>query len=175
MLFLQQFNYDIVYKPGRTNSNADAMSRIPAKENTIAVIQDVCSLDKIREEQAKDKQLHPLLDSLEKQQPLPRPLAPGLRQVFILNGVLCRHFGEASKVQTVFPEALKCTVLEHMHNKAGHLSITKMLEKVKERFYLPGQGGFSQMGSRMYTASAKKPTHANSTSSLGNHRSKLSI
>ena len=138
MLFLQQFNYDIVYKPGKTHSNADAMSRIPTQDNCIVVVQDVCPLDKLQQEQAKDKQLQPLLVALEKQQPLPNSIAPGLKQAFLFNGVLCRHFGEASKVQTVLPEALKHTVLEHVHDKAGHLGINKTMEKVKERFYWPG-------------------------------------
>jgi len=87
------------------------LASLPMQENTIAVIHDACPLDKIQQEKAKDKQLQPLLVALEKQQPLPSPLAPGLKQVFLLNGVLCCYFGEASKVQTILPEALKniCT------------------------------------------------------------------
>ena len=56
----------------------------------------MCPLDKIQPEQAKNKQLQPLLLALENQQPLPASLAPGLKQVFLLNGVICHHFGNSS-------------------------------------------------------------------------------
>ena len=34
--------------------------------------------------------------------------------------------------------ALRQTILEQLHNNAGHLGIRKTFEKVKERFFWPG-------------------------------------
>ena len=37
MLFLQQFNLQIVYKPGKQHMNADALSRIPVNVGAVQV------------------------------------------------------------------------------------------------------------------------------------------
>ena len=38
MIFLQQFNFHFEYKPGKSNGNADAMSRRPSTGNVIAAM-----------------------------------------------------------------------------------------------------------------------------------------
>eukprot|EP00731_Ephydatia_muelleri_P020689 Em0013g416a len=45
LLFLQQFNLDFQYKPGRLHTNADTLSRIPSRDNTVAAIEELISED----------------------------------------------------------------------------------------------------------------------------------
>ena len=130
MLLLQQFDYDMKYRPGKAHGNADALSCIPI----VSIVQDICSLDTIRQAQHADDQLKLLISALESQQTLPGSLAPGLKQAFLLDGILCRKFGAANSTQMVIPKSLKSTVLEHVHNKSGHLGVTKTMGKVKEGF-----------------------------------------
>ena len=122
------------YRPGKAHGNADALSCIPI----VSIVQDICSLDTIRQAQHADDQLKLLISALESQQTLPGSLAPGLKQAFLLDGVLCHKFGVANSTQMVIPESLQSTVLEHVHNKSVHLGVTKTMGKVKERFYWPG-------------------------------------
>lgn len=138
MLFLMQFDYEMEYKPGRTHNNADALSRLPPVGDAINVIQDVCPLNRMQQAQAVDKCLQPIITALKNHRSLPTSVAPGLRKVFLLDGTLCRHFGENSVIQVIVPDALKENVLEQLHDRAGHLGRHKTMEKVKQRFYWPG-------------------------------------
>lgn len=55
--------------------------------------------------------------------PLPRRLAPGLKQCFLQNGVLCRQFQGLSNVgytQLVLPSSLRDSALQHLHYELGH-------------------------------------------------------
>ena len=59
----------------------------------------------------------------------------------VLNGVLYRRWesdaGDATQWQLVVPQSLRDQVLREMHDAktAGHLGVTKMLGRVKHRFY----------------------------------------
>ena len=55
---------------------------------------------------------------------------------FIASGK-CRH----QHLQLILPQELVPTVLDALHNHptAGHLGVTKTLQKVRSRFYWPGQ------------------------------------
>ena len=53
--------------------------------------------------------------------------------------LLCRFQGSnlGTYTQIIIPSILKCCVLQHLHDKAGHLGVRKTTEKVKRRFYWP--------------------------------------
>ena len=40
MLFLQQFDLEVVYKPGKQHTNADSLSRVPSGVVSVAVPSD---------------------------------------------------------------------------------------------------------------------------------------
>ena len=69
------------------------------------------------------------------------------QQLILKEGILYRKWedvprkGHSQHLQLVLPHELVPTVLEalHNHSTAGHLGITKTLQKVRYRFYWPGQ------------------------------------
>ena len=146
MLFLQQFNFQFEYKQGVTHSNTDALSRIPPAvpaPPVVTVIHEwTGSTDSLHDAQGKDLKLSPVIKALTNGEPLPPNTAPGLRKTFIHGGLLYHHFCQAStlpkKTQLIIPDNMKDTVLQQLHDQAGHLGISKTTEKVKARFYWPG-------------------------------------
>ena len=55
MIFLQQFNFQFEYKPGKSHGNADAMSRRPSNENVVATVHQLeMDSDEMRKAQLAD-------------------------------------------------------------------------------------------------------------------------
>ena len=66
MIFLQQFNFQMEYRPGKNNSNADVMSRRPSTDEVVALIQDLTTdMDALKENQLSDVQLAPVVKALK--------------------------------------------------------------------------------------------------------------
>ena len=90
MSFLQQFNFQMEYRPGKDNSNADVMSRRPSTDEVVALIQDLTTdMDALKENQLSDVQLAPVVEELKEGRPPPTDSAPGLRRVFLQDRILC--------------------------------------------------------------------------------------
>ena len=145
LLFLQQFQYRIVYKPGKGHTNADTLSRIPYPEALVVTIQRFLpshNTDQLKSTQLADPQLEPIIRALEEETPLPAGTPPGLRRSRLCHGLLCRDFKECSsretRTQLVVPMSLRKDVCSQLHNYSGHLGIHKTIEKIKQRFYWPG-------------------------------------
>jgi len=141
MLYLQQFHFTFQHRPGKAHGNADAMSRVP---NPVFPVlhQLAANLDTIKAAQAADSTLSDLIKALASGCPPPTNVAPGLRRVFLQDGVLCRSFQSSSSAtshtQVVIPTRLQSTVLQQLHNNSGHLGEQKTVAKVRERYYWPG-------------------------------------
>ena len=82
ILFLMQFDYEMQYKPGRTHSNADTLSRLPLEPDFVNMIQDICSLNRVQQAQRTDKHLQLIINSLRDNKSLPTSIA-GLRKTFL--------------------------------------------------------------------------------------------
>ena len=154
LLFLQQFDIEFQYKPGRCHGNADALSRIGEKscdstvaaysDSTVAAVEGLISpssLHTLGKAQADDPQLGPVIVALKGALMLPSTTVPGLRKAFLQDGLLCRKFRASSQdsvhTQLVVPRSHVEMILKQLHNDSGHLAVHRTTEKVKERFYWP--------------------------------------
>ena len=144
LMYLQQFNFQVEYRSGKTHNNADALSRRPATEPIISVIQQQLrkGLGDLQSAQSSDPDLAPIITALSLHNALPSNIAPGLKNVFLHDGLLCRNFRQSSsssnQIQFILPTSLKRTVLQQLHDHSGHLGIHKTMENIKQRFYWPG-------------------------------------
>ena len=143
MIFLQQFDFQVEYRPGKNHENADAMCRRLTIEQVMAVIEELnTDVDALKESQLADEQLRPVIKALQEGNPPSSNSAPGLRRAFVQDGLLCHKFRESSSTlattQLVIPRDVKDVVLRQLLNQAGHLGIHRTVELVKERFYWPG-------------------------------------
>ena len=65
-LLLQQYNFDIVHRPGCQNGNANALSRRPYPTTNLSALQQSDpEIDKIREKQRKDPELSEMIDYIQ--------------------------------------------------------------------------------------------------------------
>ena len=65
-LLLQQYDFDIVCRPGRENSNADSLSRRPYNTCELSSLQkEVSQMVKTRQMQRRDPELSEMIDFLE--------------------------------------------------------------------------------------------------------------
>ena len=145
MTFLQQFDFQFEYRPGRQHGNADALSRRPPVEpEVIAVVQDMflTGSEEVQVAQAQDKVLGTIITALQHGEDLPAGLPRGLQKSFFQGQVLCQKFQatatNSAHTQVVIHKSLKRTVLNQLHDRAGHFGVLKITEKVKEWFYWPG-------------------------------------
>ena len=145
LLFLQQFNLDFQYKPGRLHTNADTLSRIPSRDNTVAAIEELISEDTLHtflKAQEEDPALGKVIETLKNGTAVPSSTVSGLKKTFLQDGLLCRKFrascSDSVCTQLVVPKGHVKIILENLHNESGHLGVQRTTEKVKERFYWPG-------------------------------------
>ena len=143
MIYLQQFNFQCEYKPGKNHGNADTMSRRPATENVVTIVHQLeINPDDMSRAQLADEHLTPVIKALKEEKPLPTNSAPGLRKAFIRRGLLCRKFqlssSSTAKTQLVIPNNMKATILQQLYDNNGHLGLRKTTESMIERFYWPG-------------------------------------
>ena len=72
MIFLQQFDFEVEYRPGKNHENADAMSRIPSTEQVMAVIQELnTTVDALKESQLAVAHLSTVITALQEGKPPP--------------------------------------------------------------------------------------------------------
>ena len=162
---LQEFNFTIVHRRGRSHQNADALSRIPCSQCgreedpqplPVAVTNlqqhDLSGMRQLQKEdpdvgvvmEAWENGSKPSEDVQKAQSTTARRLLQLWDQLLVRDGILYRRWesadGSRSVLQLVLPRSERKRVLHELHAGAtgGHLGETKVLGKLKERFYWPG-------------------------------------
>ena len=154
-LLLQQYNFDVVYRPGKTHGNADGLSRRHYEKCELYVIKrrDTPDVhDKIYVCQRRDRELFDLISYLETNElPDNDKLARKIllsEDLFYLgnDGLLYRIEHNTRRTcpqplsQLVIPEALRFEILSnaHDHVTGGHLGTHKTYQKLRTRYWWKG-------------------------------------
>ncbi|PVD33987.1 hypothetical protein C0Q70_05249 [Pomacea canaliculata] len=178
---LASYSFDITYRPGSSNADADALSRLPEHHIEAESVQAICgslqtpayaeciacsatvveesfaagqglralSCSDIRQAQLQDPVLSVWITAIEqrkgpRQERQPNGPHRALQQEFnkltMKKGVLHRRVtvGEQEKEQLVVPSRYIRTVLECLHNDAGHPGRDRTLSLIRDRFFWPG-------------------------------------
>lgn len=152
-LLIQQFDFDIVHKPGVLNTNADALSRRPYGTCHLNALESAgLQTKQIIEFQRKDPNIGEIIEYLEREQ-LPADNVRAKRILltedvyFLDEHDLLHHLDLTAKrgrkgchAQLVLPPPLRFEVLVNAHDDltGGHLGVFKTYEKLRDRYYWKG-------------------------------------
>ena len=150
-LLLQQYNFEIIHRPGCQYGTADALSRRPyPTTNLNALQQSEPETDEIREKQRKDPEISEMIDYVlndilpSNDAKARRILLGGDSFYNSQDGLLC-HLDRSQKrardsfSQLVVPQSMKYTILSNVHNHVAgaHFGVHKTFQKLKQRYWWP--------------------------------------
>jgi hypothetical protein len=145
---LQPFQFDVQYKPGKTHTNEDALSRL--YENTPVNSVNTIEANTFQQHQRADPDLLPLIEYLESDiLPLNEELASQVRTnatlYTLVDGILCFTGPSGpqqirkSPIRMALPFALRHDILLKYHNDpwSGHLSMKRTYARISSKYYWP--------------------------------------
>lgn len=152
-LLMQQFDFEIVHRPGKLNVNADALSRRAHGTSTPNALESAgLQIERIYDFQRQDEELCDIIHYLEHGL-LPSGNGRAKRillseDVYFLDEHNILYHLDANQrksykenhAQLVLPHPLRYEVLVSSHDslQGGHLGVYKTYEKLKTRFYWRG-------------------------------------
>jgi len=144
-LKLLDFDFDIVYKKGKENVIADALSRNAI--NKIDIVQDEhteinLDSDNIKNEQAKDKFCSDIIKAIiePNNKNIPKNIKRKTRRFTLLNAILYyKQFTPPKNFVPilVIPKSLINNILKSYHESptGGHTGITRTIHKIQNKYY----------------------------------------
>ncbi|GFW91653.1 transposon Tf2-9 polyprotein [Trichonephila clavipes] len=119
-LFLEDFNYEIIHRPGKQMGHVDCLSRYPVMTITYDEV-----TTKLANCQRNDEYINSLKTLLENKQ---------INDFVVKNDVLYKI--ENDNDVLVVPQQMQTEIVKNIHSK-GHLGINKTESMVKQSFYFP--------------------------------------
>ncbi len=136
-LFLQPFNLNIKYRPGKSNQNADSLSRAPVNAITVglSMVDDWIAAQK-EDTFCKEvfKTMAEETNATEQRGPQLRDISKDDGFIFLPNKLLANASGKI-----VVPAKLQKEIMTryHDHKLAGHFGMTKTLSTIRAKYFWP--------------------------------------
>lgn len=162
---LANFNFELKYRPGASNRNADVLSRLPQETRAdqqahveTAVVESEASMeaeDHWKDCQDEDQMVaqikgwvvgsrFPGAEEREACRPATKRLLREWNRLHIQEGVLKRkvqeHYTGLSLYQIVVPKGKTYQLWEKYHNASGHMGVAKVEGLLRKTFFWPGMG-----------------------------------
>lgn len=147
-LCLQEYDFDIIYRAGKSIGTVDGLSRLPREVNATHSIEN----DMIITQQRQDPSLHVLIaylqaDCILNDNKMAKVVAANANQYILENGVLyfLHHRGKNTRDTNfkllVIPKALQTDILKLCHSDlfGGHFGVFKTFRKLRDRYFWEGQ------------------------------------
>ena len=150
---LQQYNFDIIQRPGCQNGNADALSMRPYPNTSLSALQrSDPEIDKIREKQQKDPELSEIMeyiqnDILPSNEAKAKKILLRSGSFYISQDGLLHHLDRNQKRRTrdafsqlVVPaQSIKYETFSNVHNHVAGapFGVHKTFQKLNQRYWWP--------------------------------------
>ena len=143
VLKLEQFDYQLRHKAGKSIAHADGLSRQEPVVSVLA-LPSAWSVEEFRQAQSSDGTIKRVRHfcRLQKQPPLNeesvvRVYCRKMDKMEVVDGLLVINYtGRIGKAQQlVVPECLIPDVLDKFHDKSGHFGYGKTLQKIQQHFF----------------------------------------
>ena len=176
-LALQELDLTIHYRPGKKNTNADALSRMPLgiqEREDNPVLLGAITVDKeegaksgeddsLRKRQLEDPELKPMIeyieeDSLPADNNTARKLIPTKSQFEVIGGALYRVMEKDMTLRIVLPKANRHKIFEDAHGGVfgGHLREAKIHGQLAKHYWWPRMRADIQQWCRACTVCASR-------------------
>ncbi|KAI5709553.1 hypothetical protein M8J75_001191 [Diaphorina citri] len=147
-LKLQEYDFEIKYKPGKLNSGPDFLSRNPLNSADTGADDEEIPVLNIQEVdlptlQREDQDLSLLFKSIEHPVSVSSVDRRKARRYVIKNGVLYKKGPDSDNALLMVPKSLREKVIEDRHQNSvggGHLGVRKCFEGLALKYYWPGMG-----------------------------------
>jgi len=146
-LFLQQFNFEIIYRPGKKHTNADVMSRLP-QQDEVAVITELSAntdVATMRQLQQEEPLFRAIMDKV-RNVPISHALTRVQKQFvtarwpqFRIKDDLLYHMGPQGQLRLALPEDGRKKIFIELHSAlfGAHLGYEKTLSRIAKFYYWP--------------------------------------
>ena len=163
---LASFTYDVKYRPGKNNANADALSRFPVEQARVRTVELTPAAentgwagDEWRSAQETDPDVravarcvdrgkHPNLTERREWSQDAQQLLRQWLKLRMIGGVLYRKISDQitgeDYLQIVCPESRREGAWREVHIAAAHAGVERTLAQLRRRFYWPGMEGAVQ-------------------------------
>lgn len=137
---MQEFEFDIEYRAGRSMAHVDALSRNPTLESK-QIVQTVCNVEEtdwIVTVQNADSEIQRIIGILN--DPQFADIVDIKDNYKLKSGRLFRVTADGDK--WVVPKGVRWQVVKQNHDDIGHFALEKTLDKIKSRYWFPGMRKF---------------------------------
>lgn len=132
---MQEFNFNIEYRPGRSMAHVDALSRNPVVDSS-SNIKNICVIGEtswLVTVQGADDEIQRIIKILD--DPQLESVVDVRKNYKFKNGKLYRVTEKGDR--WVVPKGVRWQIVKQNHDDIGHFSVDKTVEKVESMYWFP--------------------------------------
>lgn len=139
-LELQEYNFEVCYRPGHKMQHVDCLSRDIGEENySVNCVTNLTELDWVSAVQSQDEEICKIIDILHSKKVAANKL---YFDTYTLKGDILYRRMMSDDAKWVVPKASRWLICRLNHDECGHLGVEKTLERIKRNYWFAQMNRF---------------------------------